>query len=92
MGKGTEFSIYFPTSGSRRRESSTGNARTILFLDDDAGLVLFARWALNRSGYDVIGYSNADEALGAFAAAPRLYDVVVTDLTMPEVEDRKSVV
>jgi CheY-like chemotaxis protein len=83
VGKGSEFAVYFPTVGNPRRESTSGGAQTVLFLDDDPGLVLFARWALGKAGYDVVGYSNTNEALGAFAAAPQSYDAVVTDLSMP---------
>ncbi|MBS0419394.1 MAG: response regulator [Proteobacteria bacterium] len=57
--------------------------RSVLWLDDDPGLILLVQWALGRRGYDVIGYVDVATALEALAAAPDAFDVIVTDLSMP---------
>ena len=59
------------------------NARAILWLDDDPGLILLVQWALGRRGYKVTGYVDVPTAVEAFSAEPDAYDVVVTDLSMP---------
>lgn len=39
---------------------------------------------LQRYGYEVSGYTNSVDALEVFRNAPERYDVLMTDLTMPE--------
>jgi len=56
---------------------------TILWLDDDPGLIMLVQWALERRGYRVIGYVDVPAALAALTDEPDAYDVVVTDLAMP---------
>jgi two-component system cell cycle sensor histidine kinase/response regulator CckA len=63
------------------RAELTGHS--VLWLDDDPGLILLVQWALGRRGYDVIGYVDVPTALEALATAPDAFDVIVTDLSMP---------
>lgn len=46
-------------------------------------LVLLAKRMLERRGYQVSGFTDAVSALKEFRAHPTVYDVVVTDLSMP---------
>jgi len=59
--------------------------RRILYVDDDDALVMLVTRLLARRGYAVDGFTRADEALAALRAAPRDYDLVITDLNMPGV-------
>ena len=56
---------------------------TVLWLDDDPGLILLVQWALERRGYKVVGYVDVPAALAALTDEPDAYDVIVTDLAMP---------
>jgi two-component system cell cycle sensor histidine kinase/response regulator CckA len=56
---------------------------TVLWLDDDPGLILLVQWALERRGYKVVGYVDVPAAAAALADEPDAFDVIVTDLGMP---------
>jgi PAS domain S-box-containing protein len=89
-GKGTLFHLYFPVvEGTASRPAQApppprkGSGQHILYLDDEAALVVLARRLLERLGYHVSGFSSATEALAAFEAAPDQFDLVLSDLSMP---------
>jgi DNA-binding response OmpR family regulator/nitrogen-specific signal transduction histidine kinase len=63
--------------------------RRILFVDDDAAVVLFASRILNDAGFEVLVGGNGNVAL-ATAAAEHL-DLVITDLVMPEREGLETI-
>ena len=60
-----------------------GHGERILYVDDEAPLVMLAVQFLERLGYRVDGYTSAEEALEAFRLQPDAYDAVVTDYNMP---------
>ena len=55
----------------------------ILYLDDEEPLVFIVKRMLERIGHRVSGFTRADDALAAFAAAPDTFDLVITDMSMP---------
>jgi CheY-like chemotaxis protein len=57
----------------------------VLFVDDEESIVKLALQVLGRMGYSVTALANAAEAVESFETKPDLYDVVITDLTMPRV-------
>jgi len=61
---------------------STGTGH-ILYVDDDLALVSLASRTLQRLGYQVTGCDDPVAAVELFRAAPRDFDVVVSDLSMP---------
>jgi nitrogen-specific signal transduction histidine kinase/CheY-like chemotaxis protein len=90
-GGGTEFSIHLPAAGEPDSIESSisgrlpfGMGQKILFLDDDAGFLDVATRVICKAGYQVTGYCDPMEALAGFSAAPESFDLVVADLTMPE--------
>lgn len=99
-GRGTEFEVYFPALPTAQaaaeptpapaRASSTGAAtsdgagRHVLLVDDDEALVFLSRRTLERMGYRVEGFTEPEEALAAFKAAPSSFDAVVADMAMPK--------
>jgi PAS domain S-box-containing protein len=91
LNRGTRFHLYFPVTNSRAhaaqpaRKAAThrGEGERILYLDDEESLVILAKRMLERMGYQVTGFKDAEEALAAFAAAPQDFDLVLTDLSMP---------
>jgi PAS domain S-box-containing protein len=58
----------------------------ILIADDEAGLVTVERQFMQRSGAEVVGVNGGVEALEALRAPGRRFDVVITDLDMPDVD------
>ncbi|HWA82196.1 MAG TPA: response regulator [Fimbriimonadaceae bacterium] len=54
----------------------------VLVIDDEEGVLNAVRRRLEREGYKVSTCSNAAEAAEAISAAPKPYDVVVTDMSM----------
>lgn len=92
-GKGSVFSLYFPAvtgeSKGETAEPQTARAahpqgRRVLHVDDDRTLVLLIGRMLERFGYVVTGFTDAVLALEEFRSRPDDFDVVVTDLSMPD--------
>ena len=59
-----------------------GNER-ILLVDDEASVVKIEKQMLERLGYRVTVRTGSYDALKAFAATPDSFDLVVTDMSMP---------
>ncbi|MFH1137992.1 MAG: PAS domain S-box protein [Pseudomonadota bacterium] len=72
-----------PATAPARPEGGEGGAERIMFVDDERELVDLGRELLQELGYRVEVFTNGTDALGAFAADPEAYDLVVTDQTMP---------
>ncbi len=88
-GKGTTFRLYFPVIKEEEMwendtcdECPTGTER-ILLVDDEPSLVLMGKRMLESLGYRVVTSSNSRLALEVFNAAADQFDLVITDLTMP---------
>ncbi|MBI5583443.1 MAG: PAS domain S-box protein [Deltaproteobacteria bacterium] len=92
-GQGTSFSVFLPrVAGEKEAEDGrppekaalqSGSGR-ILFVDDEPVLVAAAQRLLALSGYRVTGFSRPLEALDYIRKAPEETDLVITDLTMPQ--------
>ena len=90
VGKGTEFNVYLPLlidAKEKKEETAVapivrGNER-ILFVDDEEILINLGKEMLTGLGYQVIGRTNSLEALELFRAVPNQFDLVITDMTMP---------
>jgi len=88
-GKGATFHVYLPCIQSvpdRGREHETALPRgreKILVVDDEAALADIAQQMLSRLGYDVVQRTSSIEALELFKADPKRFDLILTDMTMP---------
>jgi PAS domain S-box-containing protein len=90
-GVGTSFGVYIPLSRNIPETSSPstnnplqrGNER-VLLVDDEPMLLEVESFMLSNLGYQVTTASNARKALELFSIAPDNYDLVITDLSMPE--------
>jgi DNA-binding response OmpR family regulator len=56
----------------------------ILIIDDDPSVLSMLRRAVERAGHEVSGAGDGRAGLAQLAAAP--FDLVVTDIVMPEME------
>jgi PAS domain S-box-containing protein len=96
VGEGTTFHIYLPVSaGSISRVDvfpegpvPTGTEK-ILLVDDEKMVGNIEREMLMSLGYDVQIFGDPLEALEHFAAQPELFDLIITDMTMPKMTGDK---
>ena len=98
MGKGTTFAIYLPITKKRSTQGEyvpeqlpTGTER-ILFVDDEAPIAKMGGQILERLGYSVTTRTSSIEALELFQTKPNDFDLVVTDMTMPNMTGDKLAV
>lgn len=56
----------------------------MLLIDDEEDIVMVNRQMLERLGYDVVSFTRSPDAMARFQAEPETFDIVVTDMTMPE--------
>lgn len=89
-GKGTEIKVYLPTMDRKigdirtdRSEPILGGTEKILLVDDEEAIVRMEQQVLERLGYRVTTRTGSVEALETFKANPDSFDLVVTDMTMP---------
>jgi PAS domain S-box-containing protein len=61
-----------------------GGSERILFVDDEPFQTDLGRQMLGRLGYSVQAFTRSSEALKAFEADPQAIDLLITDMTMPE--------
>jgi len=89
-GEGSQFEILLPPSLKAQRPDKAANieaakgSEQILFVDDEKALGLMMKRMLAGLGYGVTVCNHPAKALARFRAQPFAYDVVITDLTMPE--------
>jgi CheY-like chemotaxis protein len=90
-GMGSTFTVYLPMveaelSGDDLTEQpiSTGTER-VLFVDDEELLAEMGGDMLEDLGYHVTVTTSSAEALALFKADPGRFDLVITDVTMPEI-------
>ncbi len=88
--KGTSFHVLFPAIENERppkRKSEKlplGNGEKILFIDDEESLVFASKQSLEDLGYEVVTENNPVNALNVFQKDPEAFDLIITDISMPE--------
>jgi PAS domain S-box-containing protein len=89
-GAGSSFQAWFrrgpdqPAAAISPPPGRAGQGRgRVLVVDDDDLVLEVLVDALARAGFEPSGFASAQEALAAFAAAPRAFAAVVTDGRMP---------
>ncbi len=63
--------------------NTSGNFK-ILFIDDDKEVIRINKIVLEHMGYDVTTSTRSKEALNIFRSCPEGFDLVMTDILMPE--------
>jgi CheY-like chemotaxis protein len=95
-GKGTTFSVYLPII-KKDTETETTDAvaiyetgsEGILLVDDEEPIVQLEKQLLQRLGYHVEERTSSIEALEDFRANPNAFDLVITDMNMPNLTGDK---
>ncbi len=97
MGKGSTFDIYFPRVQAMGRASEAeraeplpfGGHERVLFVDDEKAIVEIGHSMLKYLGYEVEVRTSSIEALELFRAQADRFDLVITDMTMPNMTGDK---
>jgi PAS domain S-box-containing protein len=91
IGKGTTFYVYLPLMEKSQelepeKEKITPlltGTEHILLVDDETAIVHLEKQMLERLGYQTSVFISSREALAAFKTEPSLFDLVITDMNMP---------
>lgn len=88
-GKGSTFNVYLPIIEKQLEKKikaekpvPTGTEH-ILFVDDEESILDMGKQQLESLGYNVTTRINSLEAFELFKIRPNAFDLVITDLTMP---------
>jgi PAS domain S-box-containing protein len=98
VGHGTRFDIYLPRARQELRALPTKTAsvgavsgsETILLVDDEALVRNLARTILQRHGYRVLLSEDGQQALEIYRRGLGRIDLVILDLTMPQLSGRET--
>ncbi len=89
IGNGSVFDVFLPVINQEVNDMvepqtpiPTGNEH-ILFVDDEKALADLGKMILQRLGYTVTIRTSSLEALELFMDQPQEFDLVITDMTMP---------
>ncbi len=95
VGKGSTFNVYLPVTEKdteaepyRTDALPTGTER-ILVIDDELPIAKINSQILQRFGYHVTIRTSSIEALELFRSKPNGFDLVITDMTMPNMTGDK---
>lgn len=90
-GQGTRFTLYFPKYYSKKKTKQKikkglvrGNA-CVLLIDDEPVLVKLGKQMLKKLGYKVVAITSPISALNLIKKNPKQFDLVITDMTMPDI-------
>ena len=93
--EGTVFTVYLPTVKTREEvalfslEELPGGNERILCVDDEQTIVEMDRQTLERLGYNVTIETSGLKAIEIFKQKPNHFDLVITDMTMPDITGDK---
>jgi PAS domain S-box-containing protein len=92
VGKGSSFDVYLPVAKKKaamapekQQHPLLTGTEHILLVDDEAPIVHMEKQMLERLGYRITSFASSTDALAAFKADPLQFDLVVTDMNMPDV-------
>jgi len=91
-GKGSTFHVYLPQFDQDAASQDDGAGYTttpggterLLIIDDEEAIVQLEKKILGALGYRVLSTTSSMEALRLFEAQPDNFDMVITDMNMPE--------
>jgi len=89
-GRGSTFDIYLPSVAARGQEPQRPvepiprGTESVLFVDDEGHLVEVMGQVLSALGYRVTTVRESRNALRMFRENPDSFDLVITDMTMPD--------
>ncbi len=91
-GQGAHFTVLLPIKDSNEEKEhveelqiSAPGKECILVVDDEPAICKLVARILEGNGYKVKFESNSEAAYALFANQPEIFDLVITDLTMPKI-------
>ena len=85
IGKGTTMTVYLPAVDIQQTKTRTEKSLPqALVVDDESMLADMIAREVARLGYETTVYYSGGEALKAFRADPKWFDLVITDNNMPK--------
>ncbi len=94
--RGTTFNIYLPLIQEKSVALETVSddavqkgSEHILLADDEEQIVKMEKQMLEGLGYQVTAFSSSTEALNTFRTQPEIFDLVITDMAMPNMTGEK---
>ncbi len=99
IDKGTEFNVFFPivenpsekqNFQNQKQKQIQGGTEHILLVDDEENIIKMEKKMLeNFLGYKVTSYTSSLEALEVFRTTPDKFDLIITDMAMPDMSGDK---
>ena len=90
FGEGTFFTLYLPVTRdqvipkkSELKKIKQSSGEHLLFVDDEKLITRMVKQSLEKIGYNVSVFTRPQKAINAFKKTPHLFDVIISDLTMP---------
>jgi two-component system, cell cycle sensor histidine kinase and response regulator CckA len=91
LNQGTTFDVFLPIVNTARSDEHKPpnlplprGSETVLYVDDELFQIEIGKEALERLGYKVVAHANSTKALELFRESPMAFDLVITDMTMPD--------
>jgi len=93
VGKGASFELYFPASKKAKAKENNDKIKlkkaasdklNILIVDDEKPVAEYLGEYLKLHGYQTTVFTNSIEALELVKKEPEHFDLLITDLTMPD--------
>jgi PAS domain S-box-containing protein len=94
-GKGSIFKVFIPaierriSPEQRTKKPVPKGTEHILFIDDEPALANMGKQLLESLGYQVEMITQSSDALELFRKKPDRFDLVITDMTMPNITGEK---
>ena len=96
VGTGTVVDVFFPVFNTALdkctkpecRIKELGGTERILLVDDEQGILDSTQQMLSNMGYTVSAFSDSISAFKAFAKEPDAFEVVITDMSMPNMDGK----
>lgn len=92
-GEGTSFNLYFPKHAQLQqatedpqeesRAADLTGGETIMLVEDETPVRIFAARALRNKGYEVLEADCGENAIEVFSSYLGTVDVIITDVVMP---------
>ena len=98
LGKGTVFTIHLPVTLKQEKhrpyqsEDLPAGTERILFVDDELTIAEMGSQTLESLGYSVTARTSSLEALELVRSKPSEFDLIITDMTMPNMTGDKLAV